>query len=114
MDAPLALREFLEYVVGSLIEHRDAASISQRQEGNRICFDVFLHQDDVGCVIGRSGHTVKALRNLMSAAGVREGLKISLRVEPRPKGDPENARAGAAEQGPAAGAEPGAPRGDGL
>jgi predicted RNA-binding protein YlqC (UPF0109 family) len=105
MDAPLALREFLEYVVGSLIDHRDAASISQRQEGNRIFFDVFLHQEDVGSVIGRSGHTVKALRNLMSAAGIREGLKISLRVEPHPTAGPESA--GAAESAPSADAASG-------
>ncbi|MGI8602884.1 MAG: KH domain-containing protein [Verrucomicrobiales bacterium] len=83
MDAPLALREFLEYVVGSLIEHRDLASISQHQEGNRVSFDVLLHKDDVGLIIGRNGHTVKALRSLMTAAATREGIRISLRVEPR-------------------------------
>jgi uncharacterized protein len=83
MDAPLALREFLEYVVGSLIEHRELASISQRQEGNRILFDVLLHEDDVGHVIGRNGHTIKALRSLMTATAIREGLKVSLKVDPR-------------------------------
>jgi predicted RNA-binding protein YlqC (UPF0109 family) len=85
MDAPLALREFLEYVVGSLIEHRDLASISQRQDGNRITFDVLLHEEDVGHVIGRNGHTIKALRSLMTATAIREGLKVSLRVDPRPR-----------------------------
>ena len=83
MDVPLALREFLEYVIGSLIEHRDDVSISQSLEGNRLTFDVLLHPDDVGTVVGRSGHTVKAMRNLMAAAALHDDLKVSLRVDPR-------------------------------
>lgn len=85
MDAPLALREFLEFTVGSLIDHRELASVSQRQDGNRIYFDVFLHKDDVGHIIGRSGHTIRAIRSLMTAAAQREGLKVSLRVDPHPE-----------------------------
>jgi len=85
MDVPLALREFLEYVVGSLIDHRDQVSIVQKQEGNRLVYDVLVHPDDVGHLIGRNGHTVKALRNLMSAAAAREGMKVALRIDPRPR-----------------------------
>jgi len=81
MDVPLALRECLEYVIGSLIEHKDQVSITQTQEGHRLVFDVRLHPDDVGLLLGRQGHTVKALRNVMAAAAAREELKVALRVE---------------------------------
>lgn len=82
MDVPLALRECLEFVIGSLITHKDQVSITQSRDGNRLLFDVLLHEDDVNALIGRHGHTVKALRNLMAAAALRDDLRVALRVEP--------------------------------
>lgn len=82
MDVPLALRECLEFVIGSLITHKDQVSITQSQEGNRLLFDVLLHPEDVNFLVGRHGHTVKALRNLMAAAALRDDLRVALRVEP--------------------------------
>lgn len=82
MDVPLALRECLEYVIGSLITHKDQVSITQTQEGNRLLFDVLLHEADVAALIGRQGHTVKALRNVMAAAAIREDLRVALSIEP--------------------------------
>ena len=82
MDVPLALRECLEFVIGSLITHKDQVSITQSREGNRLLFDVMLHPDDVNALIGRHGHAVKALRNLMAAAAQRDDLRVAVRVEP--------------------------------
>jgi len=82
MDIPLALRECLEFVIGTLITYKDKVSITQSQEGNRLVFDVLLHPEDATCLIGRHGHTVKALRNVMAAAAHRQDLRVALRVEP--------------------------------
>jgi predicted RNA-binding protein YlqC (UPF0109 family) len=81
MDVPLALRECLEYVIGSLIDHRDQVSITQNEEGGRLVFTVVLHPDDVRHLLGRQGHTIKALRNVMAAAASREGLRVAVRVD---------------------------------
>ncbi len=82
MDVPLALRECLEFVIGSLITHRDKVSITQSQQDNRLLYDVLLHPEDAANLIGRHGHTVKALRNVMAAAAHRQNLRVALRVEP--------------------------------
>lgn len=82
MDVPLALRECLEFVIGSLITHRDRVSITQSQQDNRLLYDVLLHPEDAANLIGRHGHTVKALRNVMAAAAQRQNLRVALRVEP--------------------------------
>ena len=91
MDVPLALRECLEFVIGSLITHRDRVSITQSREDQKIIFDVLLHPDDVDALIGRHGHTLKALRNVMAAAAVRDDLRVALRVEPFPSATPDAA-----------------------
>ncbi|MFN0130848.1 MAG: KH domain-containing protein [Verrucomicrobiales bacterium] len=82
MDIPLALRECLEFVIGSLITHRDHVSITQSREGNRLLFDVRLHPEDVDTLVGRHGHPIKALRNLLAAGAMRDNLRVALRVDP--------------------------------
>ncbi len=86
MDTPLALREFLEYALGHLIEHKDQASISHHEENGRWVYEVRLSDDDMRHIVGRHGHTAKALRSLMSAAATREGIRIALRIDPIDQG----------------------------
>lgn len=81
MEAPLAIQEFLEYVVAQLIDHPEAASVLHDIQGNRHDYRLRLHPDDVGRVIGRGGATISALRNLAMAAAIKNELKISVEIE---------------------------------
>lgn len=81
MEAALAIQEYLEYVVAQLIDHPEAASVLHEVNGNRHEYVLRLHPDDVGRVIGRSGSTIGAIRNLAMAAAMKNDLKISVEIE---------------------------------
>ena len=81
MEAPLAIQEFIEYVVAQLIDHPEAASVLHDLRGNRHEYRLRLHPDDVGRVIGKSGATISAIRNLAMAAAIKNELKISVEIE---------------------------------
>jgi len=81
MDAPDALLEFLSYVIAQLIEHPQQASIAiGTNASGAVVYRIQLAPDDVRRVIGKSGQTLSSIRSLMSVAGKRHGLKISLKV----------------------------------
>ena len=56
----------------------------------KITFRLQLRQTDIGKVIGKHGHTIAAIRNLLSAAAARHGQRVNLQIaedEPiRPSG----------------------------
>ena len=81
MDSGAALQEFLEYILSQLVERPDQTSVSHEigEDGKHV-YRVRLAEEDVGRVIGRNGFTVSAIRSLMSAAGVRNGVKVGLKV----------------------------------
>ncbi len=81
MEAPLAIQEFIEYVVAQLIDHPESASVLHDLRGDRHDFRIRLHPDDVGRVIGRGGATISAIRNLAMGAAMRNELKISVEIE---------------------------------
>jgi predicted RNA-binding protein YlqC (UPF0109 family) len=50
------------------------------EQGRKLIFKVEMRKSDVGKVIGRSGHTITAMRNVMNAAASRSGQQVLLQI----------------------------------
>jgi predicted RNA-binding protein YlqC (UPF0109 family) len=74
------VEEFLEYVVRQLIEFPEEMVISRVDTSKKVTFRLQLRQSDVGKVIGKHGHTIDAIRNLLSAAATRHGQRVTLQI----------------------------------
>jgi len=74
------MQEFLEYVVKGLVQHPDAVSITPVQRDSMTIYELRLHPQDVGQVIGRQGATIKAIRSLLLAGSAKEGLRCSVEI----------------------------------
>jgi len=81
MDIESSLQEFLEFVIGRLIDQRDLASISRRHdEEGRLVFDITVDDSDVGRVIGKNGYTISSIRSLLDASAEKSGIKVRIKV----------------------------------
>ena len=77
------MKEFLEYVVGQLIDHPEELILhDDEREGTRR-FLLELPPSEVGKVIGKQGHTIRALRNLLSSTAQRNGERATLEIVER-------------------------------
>jgi predicted RNA-binding protein YlqC (UPF0109 family) len=68
----MSSRETLEFIVSYLVDNPDDVRIEEEESGRTIIYDLFVHPDDIGKVIGRSGRTARAIRAVVKAAAVRE------------------------------------------
>ena len=81
------MQAFLEYVVKGLVQHPDAVSITPVQRDSMTIYELRLHPQDVGQVIGRQGTTINAIRSLLLAGSAKKGLRCSVEiVEEKPAG----------------------------
>lgn len=71
---------FLHYVVRQLVEYPDDVHLKHRQEGDKTTFMLSLHKSDVGRLIGKGGATVRAIRDLLTAAAEKSGQKVMLEI----------------------------------
>ncbi|MBV8899516.1 MAG: KH domain-containing protein [Verrucomicrobia bacterium] len=71
---------FLEFVIRQLVDAPEEVFITRLEQGRKLIFKVEMRQSDVGKVIGRNGHTITALRNLLSAAAARTGHQVILQI----------------------------------
>jgi predicted RNA-binding protein YlqC (UPF0109 family) len=70
-------RAVLEYLVGSLVDDPDAVEVDV-DEGRVVALRVRVAPDDMGRVIGRRGRIANAIRTVVRAAAVRDGVEVDV------------------------------------
>lgn len=70
----------IEQLVKSLVDDGDKVSVSLVEEPGETVLELELAPRDVGKVIGKQGRTIRAMRNLLSAAGVRSNKRYALEI----------------------------------
>jgi uncharacterized protein len=74
------MQAFLEYVVKGLVQHPDEVTVSPVEREGTTIYELRLHPEDVGKVIGRQGMTINAIRALLLAGSAKKGLRCSLEI----------------------------------
>jgi predicted RNA-binding protein YlqC (UPF0109 family) len=74
------VEEFVEFVIRRLIEFPDEMVLTKIESPRKVVFQIQLRQSDIGFVIGKQGHTIEAIRNLLNAAASRHGQKVVLQI----------------------------------
>jgi len=72
--------ELISFVVVNLVEHPDDVRIDIVRRQDRDVYQVRVHPDDLGKVIGRGGQTARALRVLLAAVSARTDQRIGLDI----------------------------------
>jgi hypothetical protein len=76
------MRDVIETIVKRLVGDADAVDVreDERGDGRTTVIEVRVAEGDMGKVIGRQGRTVKALRSLLHAAGLKNGRRYVLDI----------------------------------
>ncbi len=74
------MQDFLEYVVKGLVNHPESVTVTPIEREGTTIYELRLHQEDVGKVIGRQGMTINAIRSLLLAGTAKKGLRCSLEI----------------------------------
>jgi predicted RNA-binding protein YlqC (UPF0109 family) len=74
------MEAFLEYVVKGLVDHPEEVTITPVEREGTTVYELRLHSQDVGKVIGRQGMTINAIRSLLLAGSAKKGLRCTLEI----------------------------------
>lgn len=70
----------LEYLARSLVEHTDQVEVSLVEGERSLVLQLRVNPEDMGRVIGKSGHTARAIRQVVRAAGSRSGIHTIVEI----------------------------------
>ena len=74
------MQAFLEYVVKGLVGHPEDVTVTPVEREGTTIYELRMHPEDVGKVIGRQGMTINAIRSLLLAGSAKQGLRCSLEI----------------------------------
>ncbi len=75
------MKELIEFIAKSLVEHPEAVTISEElDEDGATLIKLAAAREDMGRIIGKQGRTAKAMRTLLNAKATRENKRASLLI----------------------------------
>ena len=70
------MKQILETIIKNIVENKDAVSINEKEEADKITYEVKVDNKDMGRVIGKQGKVANSIRTLMKALGSKEKKKV--------------------------------------
>jgi uncharacterized protein len=74
------VRALIEQIVKALVDDPGHVTVSQVDGEQATVFELRVGSDDLGKVIGKQGRTARAMRTLLSAAGVKLHKRFTLEI----------------------------------
>ncbi len=74
-------KEFLEYIVKALVDHPEDVKIARKVDEMGVLLSLKVNPEDMGQIIGKSGSTARAIRNLIRIVGLKNHARVNLKIE---------------------------------
>jgi len=74
------MKELIEYIARALVDNPEDVSVSEIQGEKTAIYELRVHQEDLGKVIGKQGRTARAIRTLVSAAATKDSKRAMVEI----------------------------------
>ena len=74
------MKELIELVAKKITEHPEDVQVRVIESDEGQQYELRVHPDDMGKVIGKDGKTAKALRSIVGAAAAKQELHVGLTI----------------------------------
>jgi len=74
------MKDLIEYIAKSLVEHPEEVEVIETSNGSRVRVELKVNAEDMGRVIGKSGRVANSIRTLLRVAAERKGKQVTLDV----------------------------------
>ena len=79
-EAGGSLFDLVDFLACNLVLHPEAVEVKQNVTDQFTSFELRVHKDDLGRLIGKQGRTAKSLRTILNAAASRAQQKATLEI----------------------------------
>ncbi len=74
------MKELVEMIAKALVDNPDKVQVHQVEGEQTTILELKVAPQDLGKVIGKQGRTAKAIRTILSAAGMRDKKRYVLEI----------------------------------
>ncbi len=70
------MKQVLETIIRNIVEDQNSVSINEKEEADKITYEVKVAGSDMGRVIGKQGKVANSIRSVMRALGSKNKKKV--------------------------------------
>jgi len=74
------MKDFLEYLLKDIVDDPDSVKVEEGSDEMGDVLFVDLKEEDKALVIGKNGRNIRALRNLVSIIGKKQGERAYIKI----------------------------------
>ena len=74
------MKELIETIVTALVDNPDQVSVEVVEGNQMTVLELRVNAEDLGKIIGKQGRTVRSLRTIVSAAGMKMKKHFTLEI----------------------------------
>ena len=74
------MKGLIEVIAIALVDHPEEVRVKEVEKDRLTVYQLSVHAEDMGKVIGKQGRVAKALRSVVNAAAVKENKRITIDI----------------------------------
>ncbi len=74
------LKELVEFIAKKIVDHPEDVQVRVIEGHEGQFFELRVHSEDMGKIIGKNGKTAKAIRSLLNSAATKANVRASLQI----------------------------------
>jgi predicted RNA-binding protein YlqC (UPF0109 family) len=75
------MKNLLEFILIHLVNNPDDIRVEESEENGEFVYRIRVNPEDIGRVIGKSGHVIQAVRTIAKVRAMKEGTHIRIILE---------------------------------
>ncbi|WP_243014894.1 KH domain-containing protein [Brevibacillus borstelensis] len=74
------MKALVEMIAKALVDHPDEVRVNAVEKERTLVYELSVHPDDMGKIIGKQGRIAKALRTVVTAASVQTDKRVTVEI----------------------------------
>ncbi|GAB6931533.1 KH domain-containing protein [Paenibacillus sp. JCM 10914] len=74
------MEELVQVIAKALVDHPEDVTVKTVEKEHLVVYELYVHPDDVGKVIGKQGRIAKSLRTVVTSAAVKMDKRVTVDI----------------------------------
>lgn len=79
------MKKALEYIISQIVDNPEKVEIKEQEDQGIINFFITVDPADMGRIIGKNGKVIRAIRNVVKIAAIKQNKKINISLTEIPQ-----------------------------
>ena len=74
------MKPLIEVIAKALVDHPEHVSVKEISKDHNVVYQLSVHPDDMGKIIGKQGRIAKSIRTVVSSLALKKNQRVTIEI----------------------------------